>query len=307
MELVRSRDMGNSSACWLPLHWLSCLILMFAVGCVTATRDGRDSQSAACANSVVCVSQQTAGDRQIIKAANFNYFPITLGLYRENDDNDADRTLLKVVAVDPFSYSEILNQPKPADAWKFKLHWFWQQGRVDAKHDDRFIYGRPFSDTAPLRITEGPFEKRTHDGQFAVDFAMPEGTPVLAARGGLVVSSMRTSVMGGANSLFSDLGNFICIMHEDGTYAFYFHLQVDGVLVSPGERVEKGAKIGLSGNTGFSTGPHLHFQVSAAKSDKESRPVPVVFGPEIEAALKERAGRVKAVGDGLCERATKTV
>jgi murein DD-endopeptidase MepM/ murein hydrolase activator NlpD len=52
--------------------------------------------------------------------------------------------------------------------------------------------------------------------------------------------------------------NFVRIVHEDGTMAVYAHLQEDGVLVRPGQRVRTGQRIGTSGNTGFTTAPHLH-------------------------------------------------
>jgi murein DD-endopeptidase MepM/ murein hydrolase activator NlpD len=55
--------------------------------------------------------------------------------------------------------------------------------------------------------------------------------------------------------------NFIRILHDDGSMALYAHLAVDGVLVRIGQEVTAGQRIGLSGNTGFSTGPHLHFAV----------------------------------------------
>ena len=55
--------------------------------------------------------------------------------------------------------------------------------------------------------------------------------------------------------------NFVRILHDDGTMALYAHLKTDGVLVRVGQQVQAGQQIGLSGNTGFTTGPHLHFAV----------------------------------------------
>jgi murein DD-endopeptidase MepM/ murein hydrolase activator NlpD len=49
------------------------------------------------------------------------------------------------------------------------------------------------------------------------------------------------------------------VLHEDGTMAVYAHLQPESVIVRPGQRVNTGQRLGASGNTGFSTGPHLHF------------------------------------------------
>jgi murein DD-endopeptidase MepM/ murein hydrolase activator NlpD len=55
--------------------------------------------------------------------------------------------------------------------------------------------------------------------------------------------------------------NFVRVLHDDGTMGLYAHLKPEGVLVRVGQRVRQGQRIGLSGNTGFTTGPHLHFAV----------------------------------------------
>jgi len=55
--------------------------------------------------------------------------------------------------------------------------------------------------------------------------------------------------------------NYVRILHDDGTMGLYAHLRPEGVLVRVGQRVRQGQQIGLSGNTGFTSGPHLHFAV----------------------------------------------
>ena len=67
--------------------------------------------------------------------------------------------------------------------------------------------------------------------------------------------------------------NFIRILHDDGTMALYAHLRSEGALVRVGQRVRAGQQIGLSGNTGFTTGPHLHFVIQVNRGMKlESLP-----------------------------------
>jgi len=67
------------------------------------------------------------------------------------------------------------------------------------------------------------------------------------------------------------------IRHDDGTLGHYCHLQKDGICVEPGQRVNAGQVIAHSGNTGFSSGPHLHFCVFKTKDGKERVSIPIKF------------------------------
>src|SRR5690625_5722784 len=71
---------------------------------------------------------------------------------------------------------------------------------------------------------------------------------------------------------FGPRANFVRILHDDGSMALYAHLDYGGVSVRDGQRVKRGQRIGRSGNTGFSTGPHLHFvvQVNRSRSEEHS-------------------------------------
>ncbi|MGV8959696.1 MAG: M23 family metallopeptidase [Stenotrophomonas sp.] len=115
-------------------------------------------------------------------------------------------------------------------------------------------YRLPFA-AERIRVDQGYGGRLSHDdvqNRYAVDFALPEGTAVLAARAGIVMQ-VRDGDDGQAN--------FIRVLHEDGGMAVYAHLQPGGVLVKPGQPVQAGERIGRSGNTGHSTAPHLHFAV----------------------------------------------
>ncbi|KRW71637.1 peptidase M23 [Pseudomonas sp. TTU2014-105ASC] len=112
----------------------------------------------------------------------------------------------------------------------------------------------------PFRLTQGANGQYSHftpKGRYAVDIAMPEGTPIVAARGGMVVKIENDQSGRGNNPA----GNFVRIMHDDGTMGVYLHLMKGSVAVREGQRVESGTRIARSGNTGNSTGPHLHFVV----------------------------------------------
>ncbi len=112
----------------------------------------------------------------------------------------------------------------------------------------------------PFRLTQGANGQYSHftaKGRYALDIAMPEGTPIVAARAGVVVKTENAQSGRGNNPS----GNFVRILHDDGTMGVYLHLMQGSVNVREGQRVVVGAPIGRSGNTGNSTGPHLHFVV----------------------------------------------
>ena len=95
-------------------------------------------------------------------------------------------------------------------------------------------------------------------GLYAIDFEMPIGTPIVAARAG-VVAAVRDSF---PDNNCEDLKeNFVFVKHADGTVARYFHLKRGGARVGRGDHVAQGQVIALSGNSGQTTGPHLHFDV----------------------------------------------
>jgi murein DD-endopeptidase MepM/ murein hydrolase activator NlpD len=98
--------------------------------------------------------------------------------------------------------------------------------------------------------------------RYAVDIIVPEGTPVLAARAGIVMQAESAFDRAGDDrEKYAARANLIRILHDDGSIAVYAHLQENGVYVRLGERVGLGQQIGASGNTGYSSGPHLHFAV----------------------------------------------
>ncbi len=112
-----------------------------------------------------------------------------------------------------------------------------------------------------LQSFDGPYG-HSEATEFAVDFQMPIGTPIVAARGGTVVAVVEAH--GNAEPRKPEPGkeNYVVIDHGDGTFGRYYHLDELGVDVDLGVEVEVGAALGRSGNSGASFGPHLHFDVT---------------------------------------------
>lgn len=133
-----------------------------------------------------------------------------------------------------------------------------------AARPDGTVYGLPL-DTSAYRIDQGFGGRFSHtdpQARHAIDFAADEGTPVVAARDGIVMQVEQDFEGAGLNrEKFGARANQVRIVHADGTMAVYAHLQPESVVVIAGNRVRRGQRIGASGNTGYSTGPHLHFVV----------------------------------------------
>lgn len=123
----------------------------------------------------------------------------------------------------------------------------------------------------PIREEDFRFafsDSRAHSGTLknAIDFPLPIGTEVLAARDGKVIAVKVDSDEGGTEEKYQrdpvKYLNTIAIKHENEEISEYLHLKCYGSKVQVGQHVKEGDVIGYSGNTGFSTAPHLHFHVA---------------------------------------------
>ena len=129
------------------------------------------------------------------------------------------------------------------------------------KPDENYVYRLPFRKGQACLVTQGYLGQISHHNTYAIDFMMEEGSAVCAARDGVVVEVKEDSDYGCPDPQCSKFGNYILIMHRDGTFGGYWHLKQNGVLAEVGQQVSTGEIIAYSGNTGWTNGPHLHFEV----------------------------------------------
>lgn len=157
----------------------------------------------------------------------------------------------------------------PGVGYTFRTQYTWTLGDFNAVQAPDALYRLPYPDGTSFIMSQAPDGPiTTHnrpDSQYAVDITTPEGTPVLAARDGTVIFTEANQVYGAQRPDLMDKANEVRIQHIDGTFAVYAHLKHGGVFVYPGQRVRAGQQIGLSGSTGYSSGPHLHFAVQTLR------------------------------------------
>ena len=139
-----------------------------------------------------------------------------------------------------------------------------QKGKIT--EDTSHVYLLPYEAGSSHLLVQGYYSAFSHKNRAALDFKMKRGTKILAARSGTVLRIKEDGNKGGLNKKYRSSGNYVIIEHEDKTRAGYWHLQENGALVKPGDKVDEGQVIGLSGKTGYTALPHLHFLVWTNKN-----------------------------------------
>lgn len=198
-----------------------------------------------------------------------SFLPFTMDLTYGKQDFRRPFPVFKAMAKDP--------SKEYTWDWEYR----WQVGNRGGRHNDNVVYYLPYGQGEVHTVNQtygGTFSHgRGTADEFAIDFDMPVGNVVCAARGGSVIAIRTESNRGGESEKFADYGNYVVIKHDDGTYGRYLHLRQNGSLVKLGQIVQARQPIALSGNTGWSQSPHLHFEVFVPISGEKKRTLPVKF------------------------------
>jgi|GEM_PF-4842979 murein DD-endopeptidase MepM/ murein hydrolase activator NlpD len=162
----------------------------------------------------------------------------------------------------------VLLELGPADAgqrWRCTYRFKTQLGDSLRAAPEDCRLSLPFRPGGEFKVIQGFDGALTHQGRVrhAIDFAMPERTPVLAAREG-TVTWIRDNDRDGTRAG----GNTVTLLHADGTFTQYAHLSRGTVVVHDGQSVARGALLALSGSTNDQpVAPHLHFEVFVNPGD----------------------------------------
>ena len=238
---------------------LGCLLLAGALACPVAARQ---------ADSPVGIVVEAAGGGHRLVGLNRGPAPVSVRLLLADVDNVSADVLLPVYAVlAPYSQAVLL-QVHAAVAgrpYRFSSEAVHAIGSYLAQPDENFAYRLPFAHGHGAVVSQshdGPrLTHDTADSEYAIDFAMPAGTPVVAARDGIVIEAVFANRAGGRDRRLLARANVVRILHADGSIASYARLAHAVAPVAVGQKVQAGAIIGGVGVTGYSGGPHLHFVV----------------------------------------------
>ena len=213
------------------------------------------------------VSIRNRGTREapVLAVVNDYYGPVEAEISGERVENMRAEPPLPVRVVAPARTEVTAVALKPTGPrWRYAYQVRAVLGDPGAAHRPEQPYTPPFAPGQRFHIGqafEGSFSHQHPQSRYAVDIVLPLGTPVRAARAGVVMEVAGDFFDGGADPKYQTRANAVRILHDDGTMAVYAHLHPDSVRVALGQRVERSAWLANSGNTGYSTGPHLHFAI----------------------------------------------
>lgn len=203
---------------------------------------------------------------QDIVVVNQNQAPVEVSFRLTQQDNVRAQSIPSQWVVPPHSELKIatLQAQNAAAPLRYDYRMRWQLGNPNARHNEAFAYQPPVPAASVFTISQAFNGTYSHSGEgnrYAIDIGMPIGTAIRAARSGSIAVVKDSHSDTGGSVEHRGQTNAVYVLHEDGTFGVYAHLKRGSALVRPGQRVQAGQILAQSGNSGYSTGPHLHFAV----------------------------------------------
>jgi murein DD-endopeptidase MepM/ murein hydrolase activator NlpD len=242
------------------------------------------------------LTQRASRTSIAVLAENTYFAPVQLAFRLRPIDNVAADTPSRGIKVLPArSQTELITVAKVSELSEARFEYEFQYipGEPGVEHEPTQPYRLPYPLSSAVRVSQAYPATTTHGDEgsrHAIDFVMPIGTYVYAAREGVVIEVASDFYESGTDhAVDGPRANIVRVLHDDGTMALYVHLNWNSIRVVPGQRVRRGEHIADSGNTGFSTGPHLHFVVQR-NADGQLVSVPVQFAGASGAPITVEAG-----------------
>ncbi|MGI9257729.1 MAG: peptidoglycan DD-metalloendopeptidase family protein [Gammaproteobacteria bacterium] len=244
----------------------------------------------------IVVTQRETSDGLSLIATSSYYGPVQLAYQLSETENIAPDTPNSGRVVLPGrSQTELLRVVRQDTTLRMRFDYRYQHipGDPAAQHLPTEPYRLPYSAASSYHVSQAYPDFATHQdpsSQYAIDFEMPVGTPIHAARAGVVIDVASDFYQSGTDvEVDGPRANVVRVLHDDGTMSVYAHLNWNSIRVVPGQHIGRGEYIADSGNTGFSTGPHLHFAVQR-NADGSIVSVPVEFAGPGDSAVTLQSG-----------------
>jgi murein DD-endopeptidase MepM/ murein hydrolase activator NlpD len=206
-----------------------------------------------------------ADNNLVVYADNNEYCPVSVEVEFTLKNYKSTKDEKFVFVVPPKSSRNVMTTLSVVNKKKatgFSFNTVFDFGDFTLKEYDKdFKYYLPFSKGEAYIVGQGYNGSFSHRKENSLDFDMPIGTEVRAVRGGLVVAIVQKNSKHCTQLECQKYNNYVLIYHSDGTFAQYTHIKKKGAMVEVGAEVKIGDLVALSGNVGYSSGPHLHFNV----------------------------------------------
>jgi murein DD-endopeptidase MepM/ murein hydrolase activator NlpD len=249
------------------------LLCSLASGVVSAAEDDHPTS-----NVSLAMHERPDGGAEVV-CKSIDCLEATVTVYVTSTNLKAARSLPWTFVVRDKPEVLTFQRVQPNEPWQLDFTFNWRPGGMTAEHDSRAVYQLPYPADQHYTVAQGNLSKGGHrrggGDDYAIDWGMPEGSTVCSARAGKVVAVKQDSKEGGPTQNFNMDANYVIVRHADGTFGEYMHLQHHGVLVRVGEDVAVGTPLGRSGNTGYSSGPHLHFGVFVNRDGSNKTSIPL--------------------------------
>jgi len=262
----------------VPGRLLCLAALMFFTVCAVAS-----------SSPVQLTAERDSRGARIV-ARNSAVYPVTVTLELTEQHNvNADRAVPLAATVPAGGEQTLLalDQDDPATPWSYRYRWSWTEGSNEApldearsdepRRDAPYVYTLPYGPGYAFQVAQGQDDDPSHRGPHAVDWLMPAGTQVNAARGGAVARD------GGGDGALH-------ILHLDGTIGCY--LGLEGIRVRLGDPVETGDLLGVVANVREFASPHLHLHVFGVVADGSKKIFPLTFATREGQQVKLEPQRV---------------
>jgi murein DD-endopeptidase MepM/ murein hydrolase activator NlpD len=255
-------------------------------------------------SSYIDVDVDIAGatkDRANVRIANSDVFPRVVYLEIFNGSLKGNRVSSLLAEVGPKKNIRLVAVNNSSIPFSRSLAYkiFDTVATLEPKIKDNRLH-IPFAFDVGYKICQspdGPLTSHSIVRKNAIDFCADENTIILAAKSGVVIEVIQDFTQGGKNIALLGKENKIKVLHEDGLVSSYAHLAHKSAYVKVGDRVEQGQKLARVGNVGYSSGPHLHFELTQVIHQPNAEEqiydvVPAVFIDKNDQAIQIRYGDI---------------